>query len=366
MSKKINISNYFNCISAFDYNYCKYTSEELSFGKNITINTGKKKEYKLANYDIIIFSVGLLTTSTQIRKELFSLAEIDKKIKIIDLGDLKSDKNNNKYSLREALIEIKQEAKNIIIIGNDYDLLQSIYNAYNYEDKLTNISEISPIINFINPNNVDNHKVFHYTNLGYQAHYNHITTIDLINSLGFEAHRFGVLKNNIIHNEYLLRDANIISLNMLSINYFDASDVFNQTPNGFSAQEICQIAYYAGINDNSEIFSVLGILENINNETNTTKLTAQIIWYYISGFSNRYNDNPLSKEKKYKKILVAIEKNNTNITFYSNTANNRWWFEIENNKNKIAISCSEEDYNETLNGNIPLRWIKFDNKVSVY
>ena len=375
MSKKINIQNYFESVSSFDFNYDKYTSEEFSFGKNITINTGIQKEYKLSYYDIIIFSVGLKTTSEQIRKELYSIAFFDRNIKIIDLGNLITKNNEqNKFILREALLEIKEYVKSIVVIGNNKDLLQGIYNTYEFEDKLVNIAEISSIINFVNPNNEsndndlnrillnENHKLFHYINLGYQTHYNHIKTIDLINSLGFEAHRFGLLKNDIKENEHLLRDADIVTVDMSAIANFDAPDVRQQTPNGFSAYEICQIAYYAGVSDNSEVFGIFELVDSLTDETITTKLTAQIIWYYISGFIHRYNDMPLSDESKYKKISVAIDKNDTSITFYNNTLNNRWWFEVVLGNKKIAISCSENDYKETLNGNIPLRWIKFDNK----
>ena len=149
---------------------------------------------------------------------------------------------------------------------------------------------------------------------------------------------------------------------MSAISYFDAPDVKNQTPNGFSAHDICQIAYYAGISDNSELFSIAELLDDLKDETITTKLTAQIIWYYISGFNNRYYDKPFSEDNKYKKISVAIAKNDTSIVFYNNTVNNRWWFEVEVGNKRIPVSCSEKDYTETLNGNIPLRWIKFDSK----
>jgi len=47
MGKKINIQNYFECVSAFDYKYDKYTASELSLGKNITINTGTQKSIHL-------------------------------------------------------------------------------------------------------------------------------------------------------------------------------------------------------------------------------------------------------------------------------------------------------------------------------
>lgn len=375
MSKKIDIQNYFECVSAFDFKYNKYTNSEYSFGKNICINTGTQKEYVLSEYDIIIFSVGLVSTSQQIRKELYSLAFYDKKVKIIDLGNLKTDiDQNNIFVLREALLEIKNEVKSIVVIGDNKNLLQGIYNSYEFEDKLVNIAEVSPIINFVDvesdTNSADfnkillneNHKIFHFLNIGYQTHYNHFKTIDLINTIGFEAYRFGVLKNDITENEYLLRDADIVSIDASVINNFDAPDVNNQTPNGFSAYEICQIAYYAGVSDNSKIFSLLGMLNIAEKETITTKLMAQILWYYISGFNNRYNDAPFSNESKYKKISVSIEKNDTDIVFYNNTVNKRWWFEVEFGENKIAISCSEKDYNETLNGNIPLRWIKFDTK----
>lgn len=369
------INSFFESISVFDYVYDKHTATELSFGKNITINTGTKLDYNIADFDILIFSVEINETAKQIRKELYSLSFFDKKIKILDLGNLITNAESKvNYTLREALLEIKESVKSIIIIGENASLLNGIYNVYEFKDKLVNITEISSKINFVKPESDTSeydlskilldkkHKLFHYLNIGYQTHYNNIKTIDLLNENGFEAHRFGNIKAKIKQNEYLLRDADIVSIDMSAVSHIHASNVISPSPNGFSAYDICQLAYYAGISDNSEIFSIFGLLKNTEEETITTKLTAQIIWYYISGFINRYNDNPYTEKQKYKKISVAISKNETNIVFYTNTVNNRWWFEVEFKNTNLLVSCSEQDYKETLNGNIPLRWILFDNK----
>ena len=60
-------------------------------------------------------------------------------------------------------------------------------------------------------------------------------------------------------------------------------------PNGIDARTICALARYAGISDRIDIFGAFELL----NTTVSHQLLAQIVWYFIEGFSSRFDEYPV-------------------------------------------------------------------------
>ena len=369
------VSNYFTPVASKKIQQKDYLDKSLSLRKNISLfNPAITKN--LDKYDIIFFSFDN-NTGMNVRNELYSLAGFSKKLKIIDLGFLKGDTKENKVAaLREAMIELIKLNKIIIILGENKFFSYSVYAAYEFSEKFLSLTEISPFIKLkSNKENVsdddflnkiilyDKHKLFHFTNIGYQIHYTNENIIDRLNKKSWEAYRLSKIKADINSNEYLLRNAEFISFDMQSVRHIDAPDVENPVTNGFSALDACKLSYYSGISDELCIFSLWNIKPDLKNETITTKLAAQIIWYFISGYINRFNDFPDEIDEKYKKIMVPIENTDKHLVFYNNKNNERWWFEVPLNDENYLVPCSKDDYIEALKGDIPIRWIKFFNKV---
>ena len=92
------------------------------------------------------------------------------------------------------------------------------------------------------------------------------------------------LSNNIRYVEPVLRDANIVTLDLKSIRSSELSSKQKFSPNGFDGKEICAISRYAGISNKVSSFGIYEYLPSFEDEA-TEMLIAQIMWYFIEGVS---------------------------------------------------------------------------------
>src|SRR5699024_79841 len=204
------------------------------------------------------------------------------------------------------------------------------------------------------------YNLFNYVNLGYQTYLNPPEEINLIDKLFFEVYRFGSITGDISLAEPVLRDADIVSMDINAISSTVSSNLKDQ-PNGFDGREICALARYAGISDRVSSFGFYN-LQNINYERgNTSLLPAEIIWYFIEGINFRKNEKNISSSNNFLKYSVPLD--NEVLTFYKSIISERWWVEIPtyvNNKLKkpTFLPCSHQDYLEASNQEIPNRWYK--------
>jgi hypothetical protein len=92
-------------------------------------------------------------------------------------------------------------------------------------------------------------------------------------------------------------------------------------------------------------------------------MIAQIIWYFIEGLSFRIKEYPSSKSEDFTKFTVPTDTEE--LIFFKSHVTERWWVEVptilaEHTKtNSVALlPCTEEDYLDACNQNIPERWFK--------
>lgn len=127
-------------------------------------------------------------------------------------------------------------------------------------------------------------------------------------------------------------------------------------PNGLSAEQVCQIAWYAGVSD---LMKVFGVFE-VNPETDVTGasviLSAQLLWHVIEGIAYRYGDYPFRDIESYATFHVCHDDFDEGIRFFCNTENQRWWVELKQGNSKKIIACLAEDYQTVKEGVIPEKW----------
>lgn len=311
-----------------------------------------------------------------IRKELYKLFPGNWSANIIDLGNLPlgselSDTHFLLKSITEALIKLEIT---LVVIGGTQDLTYPLYRAFDQLDQMVNLVAIDKTFKFEKQNSSFSDKylskiivdqpnnLFNYSNVGYQTYFNSQEEIDLIEKLFFDAYRLGEISNNITLAEPIFRDADIVSIDLTSIMSSYSGNFTTFAPNGFSGKEICALSRYAGISDK---VSVLGVF-NQDYSANETLLSAQIIWYFIEGFSIRSYEYPFVSKENYIKYTVTLADE---IVFYKSNISERWWIEIENiytqsnnNKKKTLLPCSEQDYLDACAGEIPERWFKAQRK----
>ena len=321
---------------------------------------------------------------SEIRKALYALFPGNWHLTVADLGDiLKGETVEDTYFALQTTISILLE-KNIIpiIIGGSQDLNYANYRAYDDFLPMVNIVNVDSKFDLGNSSRPikDNsylgkiileqpYNLFNYATLGYQTYFNPQEEIDLMEKLYFEAYRLGEISKNISFVEPVMRDANIVSIDLCSIKSSEVSVKQKFSPNGFDGKEICAISRYAGISNKVSSFGVYGYKPSKEDDA-TAMLLAQIIWYFIEGVNCRVKDDDFTDKTSYQKFTVLIE--NEELIFYKSKKIGRWWIEIPflqkvNNKLKqfTLLPCMYEDYVDASNGKIPERWYKAYKKNSV-
>jgi len=312
----------------------------------------------------------------EIRKSFYHLYPGNWSSKICDIGDLKLGENPEEtYGRLISLLTILFK-KNIIpvIIGGSHDLIYAIYRAYDSFQNTVNIVNIDsnfdvgdstkPINNLSYFGKIildEPHNLFNYSNIGYQTYHNPQEEIDLMESLYFESYRLGEVSSKIKMVEPIMRDADIVSIDMKSIKASELGSRQKFSPNGFDGREICGISRYAGISNKVSSFGIFEYKSSSEDEI-TEILISQIIWYFIEGFNYRVQDSDFENEDDYNKFSVIVDK--YELTFFKNKLTSRWWIEILgegiNTKlmHKSLLPCTGDDYEDAKNGKIPDRWIK--------
>ncbi|WP_374398433.1 formimidoylglutamase [Flavobacterium sp.] len=307
------------------------------------------------------------------RRQFYSLFPGNWNASIVDLGTIEAGASieDTYFVVKSLVAELIKKRIIPVVIGGSQDLTYPMYRAYDNLDQMVNLVSVDNQFDFSKENKLDSesylskiiveepNNLFNFSNLGFQTYFNSQEEIDLIEKLYFEAYRLGEVSNNIVVAEPVFRDADLVSVDMHSVqsSYSGNFDVFN--PNGFTGKEICALTRYAGISDKVTSFGIF----NFNPNGNEVVLTAQMLWYFIEGFCFRSNEYPFGTKENYIKYIVPIE--DEELIFYKSNKTERWWIEIPfltnvNNKLKrnTLLPCTHEDYLAACEQEIPERWWK--------
>ncbi|MBL6878067.1 MAG: formimidoylglutamase, partial [Flavobacteriaceae bacterium] len=335
-------------------------NSSLILGNRISIYSDDSSPVDLANIDIVIFGVNEYRNAENSLNENFSLNEVRKtfynlfpgnwSLNIADIGDLiLGDTASDTYLAMQSITSDLLKNNIIpIIIGGTQDLTYANYRSYDFLQKTVNIVNIDsnfdlgdsskPIKNnsFLGKIILDKpHNLFNYSVLGYQTYFNSQEEIDLMEKLYFEPYRLGELNNNIQNAEPILRDANIVTLDLKSVRSSELSSKQKFSPNGFDGKEICAVSRYAGISNKVSSFGIYEYIPSSEDEA-TEMLIAQILWYFIEGVSCRIVDNNFKKVEDFQKFTVLVDSQE--LIFLKSIKSSRWWVEIpfeKNSNNKL-------------------------------
>lgn len=358
----------------------------LSLGNKIGVHTTENGFPDLTDCNIAILGVlegrralhnnGCGEDLSEIRKHLYQLFFGNWNLNITDIGNIKQGNTveDTYFAVSDVVTSLLKKNIIPIIIGGSQDITYANYRAYDsleqtvnlasvdsrfdlgaIEDELTSQSFLNKII-MQEPNNL-----FNYSNIGYQTYFNSQEEIKLIDGLCFDSYRLGVVKNLELV-EPVLRDADIVSVDVGSIRQSEAPANGNASPNGFYGEEICAIARYAGISDKVSSFGIYEYNKRLDTHSQTAHLIAQLIWCFIEGVNLRAKDYPYSTKESYQKFTVVLD-NDDPVNFYKSDKSGRWWMEINlitDNKYKrhTLIPCDYKDYKLALEEKMPERWYK--------
>ncbi len=313
-----------------------------------------------------------------VRNYLYKLFQGEYETNLADLGNIQAGNsvNDTYFALTTVISELISNNILPLVIGGSQDLTYACYKAYEKIGRIINIAAIDPMFDIGEKegdlsarsylSKIILHKpnfLFNYTNIGYQTYFVDKEAIELMNNLLFDCYRLGVVRSDLEEVEPMVRNADMISFDISAIRQSDAPANKNATPNGFYGDEACQIVRYAGLSDKLTTIGFYEINPSIDNNNQTSHLTAQMIWYFIDGFYNRKKDFPHRNKKDFLKYTVSIKEHKERIVFYKSKKSDRWWMEVPvktgmrtKYKRHHFIPCSYKDYKTALNDEIPDRW----------
>jgi arginase family enzyme len=319
---------------------------------------------------------------SEIRKNLYKLFPGNWSLKIADLGNIEAGNKveDTYFAVSDVTSFLIKKNIIVILIGGSQDLTYANYRAYDKLEQTINLTvvdnrfDLGTIEESINANSYlskiimeEPNNLFNYSNLGYQTYFNAQEEINLLQNLYFDTFRLGQVKPLELV-EPILRDADIVSVDIGAVRSSDAPGNKNAVPNGFYGEDLCAIARYAGISDKVTSFGIYEYNSRYDNNNQTSSLIAQTIWYFIEGVNFRAKDYPYSCKQSYQKFSVILEDDDP-INFYKSDKSGRWWMEINlisDNKYKrhALIPCAYQDYVQALKQKIPERWYKAQQKLT--
>ena len=319
-----------------------------------------------------------------IRKALYRLFPGNWHTLIGDLGDLEpgASLSDTFYALQDIVGQLVKHNVIPLIIGGSQDLTYALYRAFDNLDQMVNLVNVDSCFDlgdsslpmthksFVGKIIVDQpYNLFNYSNVGFQTYYNSQEEIDLMEKLYFDAFRLGNTVSNLSSVEPVMRDADVVSFDLSSIQSEVLGYMHPQHVNGFTGREACAIARYAGLSDRVSVFGIFEYLLSGKTETGSA-LVAQLIWYFIEGVNYRIEESLADRGTAFLHYNVPVE--DEVLSFYKSTKSERWWIEIPflegvNNKLKrhTLLPCTQEDYENACNQEIPERWYKAKRKNEV-
>ena len=345
---------------------------DAQFANNISIYENELPH--LSDVDIVIAGVneqrgeGIKTPGTSsgaIRKELYALHYWHTDVKIADLGDIKTGATlqDTYAAVKAVLAEIFRLKKTFILFGGSHDITLAQYFVFKELNQMAEATVIDAAIdlqgelslrsrNFLmemltsEPNFVK-----HYNHIGFQSYFVHPRMLETMDKLHFDCYRAGVVKENIEEMEPVIRNTNLLSLDMCALKNSDAPA--SAMPNGLTGEEACTLARYAGMSPALNTFGIYGYRAENDIRNLTAKQIAQILWYFIDGKSRSRQEAFFEDKHNFNEYNTAFAEVDT--LFLQSKKTGRWWMELPDKK---MIACSYKDYLQASSNEIPERWLR--------
>jgi arginase family enzyme len=381
----VDLNDYLNPVS-IEGPYFEHLTAQAGFPHNITIHTDNSPVKDISKFKIAILGVpegrnspnaGSLKGPDKIREQLYSLAKIPGRSKIIDLGNMKQGVtfNDTIAGLTDVLTLLITENVFPVIIGGSSAVIPAIDRAVSSTSVKYTLTCVDPRIDFSNERKehdsfnylnsvINNHKstFSHYINIGYQTYLNDQQVINRFLKKRSELIRIGDVRQAIYLTEPLFRDSDVAIFDISAVRQSDAPGTISPSPNGFYGEEICLLSRYAGISDKLKIFGLFDVNPEFDIRNQTTGLAAQIIWFFLEGFSQKQYETPvlnLSNSGRFIKYHVRLTDLVDDLIFVKSNLTDRWWIELPSEPDQtLYVACSHEDYLKANRNEVPDRWVQ--------
>jgi arginase family enzyme len=349
-----------------------YTDGQL--GRHIL--TQHDEDFDINNADIVIIGVrecrGNGTAEKEnnaadmIRKQLYRLHYWHTDIKIADAGNMAigATVNDSYAAIRTVVGELYRLNKAVIIIGGSHDVTLAQYNAFRVTDILPEATCIDAAINLRSESHLPAENFLmemftgepnimkHYNHIGFQSYFVHPRMLETIDKLRFDCYRLGNVQENIEEMEPVLRNTNMLSIDISAIKYSDAP-ANKDCPNGLTGVEACTLTRFAGMSGNLNSIGIYGYSPADDTDEITARQISQMLWYFIDGRHRLKSEASLEDRNQFNEFHTVFAEVDT--TFLQSKRTNRWWMQMPDGQ---FIACSQNDYLVAGQNDFPERWLR--------
>lgn len=308
-----------------------------------------------------------------IRASLYEMYQWHPSVRIYDAGNIMmgATQADTRAALLAVLEEVEAAGKIAIVLGDEHSLTCQQIGVFKKRMKPVSLAVADMLVDLDDANENYEHAflldmltgypnyISHYVHLGFQSYYVHPRMLETLDRLRFDFVRLGRLRERIEEAEPLLRDAAIFSCDLLCVRYPDAIANAGGSPNGFTGEEACSLARYAGMSHALRSFGIYGYNYNMDKKDMTAKLIAQMIWYFLDGYVIRRAEADLTNEQAFVKFHIATNEFET--YFLKSKRTGRWWMQVSSGR---LIPCLYQDYLTASQSEIPERWLREHEKLS--
>lgn len=361
------------------------------FPHNISIYTENNPVKDIRDYKVALIGVpdgrnspdfGSGKGPDAIRRSLYNLAKTPGKTKIIDLGNMKQGAafNDTLAGLTDILSLLLQENIVPVVIGGSSALTTAIDRALSVAKTKYTMITVDPRIDYGSEagkpdsltylNRIINSTkstLSQFINIGYQTYLNDQQVLNRFLRRQSELVRIGDVRQAIYLTEPLFRDSEVALFDISAVRQSDAPGTALPSPNGFYGEEICLLSRYAGISDRLRIFGLFEVNPDLDSRNQTSGLAAQIIWFFLEGFSQKQYETPVlntGNSGRFIKYHVRVTDMDDDLIFVKSTLTERWWIELTNEKGESTyFACSHDDYLKANRNEVPDRWVKAASRI---
>lgn len=324
---------------------------------------------------------GCGTSANQVRSYLYGLAMPVKEMNLYDLGNVIAGESleDTYFAVTDVLKQLIEHNVTVLVIGGGQDMTYAMYKAYELAGRVINICAIDPRFDIseaaaINSRSYLNHIImqqpnymFNFTTIGYQTYLVGNGYIHLMDELNFDPYRLGYIQEDMRRAEPLIRNADLVSIDINAVRQSDAPAHAHPSPHGFYGEQMCQMARFAGMSDKVSSLGLFELNPVYDNEGQTAQMAAHALWYFIEGFYNRKSDHPYIDKQNYKQYIVQMESHDLTINFYKSRLSDRWWMEVPCNNEELKqrymrhllIPCNYSDYERAMQNEVPELWWRY-------
>lgn len=325
------------------------------------------------------------TSPNAIRSWLYGLATPADTLPVVDLGNLVtgSSVSDTVTAFTEVVLFLMSRECVVVLLGGSQAFTYYVYDVFAQLNRIVNICSIDSRFDIDESNTPHSNSwlyhsvlrqpsyLFGFAHLGNQAYLTGQRRLQLMDNLQFDRVRVGELQEDMEKAEPLLRNADIVSVDVGAVRQSDAPGNRFASPHGLYGEELCQLMRYAGYSDKVQCLGLFETNTRLDRDGQTTHMMAQALWFFLEGVANRQNDWPMPDSPNHRCYRVQLESYDMEVVFYKSKLTDHWWVEVpatrqDSDKMRylLVVPCTYEDYQQALQNELPERWWKLFERVN--